>query len=131
MQSPFYRDRELYFPKINSSQFLLYLDDPRFEFISPNPFRVNHTDAVIFTCRVKASPKPFVWWVVPSTILKDNRLTYSTSTIVDKTEFGSVEAKLTITNIGKRDYGDFFCRTNNTLTSKTRLSKLIVQCKTC
>lgn len=48
---------------------------------------------------------------------------------MDKTEFGSVEAKLTITNIGKRDYGDFFCRTNNTLTSKTRLSKLIVQYK--
>ena len=104
-------------------------DAPRFEFMTADPFRNNQTDTVIFICRVKASPKPFVWWELPATVKVDDRFTFETITVTDKTEFGSVEAKLTITNVGKTEFGDYVCRTNNTITSDSRTTKLIVQCK--
>lgn len=109
--------------------FFKFIDSPRFEFISSNPFRVNQTDTVIFICRVKASLKPYVWWELATGVESDSRFSSTETTISDETQFGSVEDRLTIRNIQRKDVGDYLCRTNNTIVTGVRVSRLIVQCK--
>lgn len=90
-------------------------------------YRVNETEKVTLSCRVKSYPKPFVWWDVPAGITADGRFSSQTTTVFQSTEYSIVESNLTITNAAKSDYGNFVCYGNNTFTSINKSSELIVQ----
>lgn len=92
-------------------------------------YRVNETEKVTLSCRVKSYPKPFVWWDVPAGITADGRFSSQTTTVFQSTEYSIVESNLTITNASKSDYGNFVCYGNNTFTSINKSSELIVQCR--
>ncbi|XP_065645050.1 hemicentin-1 isoform X2 [Hydra vulgaris] len=100
---------------------------PVFEFLSPNPTIVNVSSNVILLCRVKASPKPYVWWQTPSGILPDQRYTTTILYAADQSEFGSTTAELTILSIKNKEYGQYTCMANNTIVSTSISVKLVVQ----
>ncbi|XP_057293629.1 matrix-remodeling-associated protein 5-like [Hydractinia symbiolongicarpus] len=89
-------------------------------------YRVNETDTITMSCRIKSYPKPFVWWQMATGVNIDQRFEFKTTLIFGNDKHSIAENNLTISNVSMSDQGMYTCHGNNTAISINKTSLLHV-----